>query len=116
MRDLKKNQIGIWYSLYSDKEPVLRDGFETGQYKKGYSEPVFVKVSVSPSTGASEAELFGTSVQYDRVISSVQNLPINEYSRLWVEKTPADGEHDYTVKRVAAGLNQNLWAIAKVVR
>ena len=116
MRDLKKNQIEIWYSLYQGKEPILKDGFETGQSKEIYTDPVSIKVSVAPATGTSEAELFGASVKYDRVLSTVMDLPIDEYTRLWVETTPDDGKHDYIVKRVAKGLNQNLWAIARVVR
>lgn len=118
MRDLKRNQREIWYSLYEGKTPVLKDGFETGQYKETYSDPVSVRISTAPSTGASEAELFGASVQYDKVLSTVQDLPIDEYSRLWVETTPNDkaDNYDYIVKRVAKGLNQNLWAIARVVR
>ena len=116
MRDLRKNQVSIWYALYERKEPVKKNGHETGQYTEIFSDPVQVWISVAPATGASEAELFGASVQYDRVLSSVRPLPIDEYSRLWVEKTPTDGDHDYVVKRVAKGLNQNLWAIAKVVR
>lgn len=119
MRDLKRNQRAIWYSLYVGKEPVLQNGFETGQYVETYSAPVCVRISVSSSTGGSEAELFGASVQYDRVLSSVQDLPIDEYTRLWVDKAPTSDtfdDHDFVVKRVAKGLNQNLWAIAKVVR
>lgn len=117
MRDLKRNQTSFWYSLYSSKEPVLKNGFKTGQYKSGYTEPVKAMACISPATGDSAVEMFGTDIQYDRVISSVQSLPIDEFSRLWVEADPSTGaEYDYKVKRVAKGLNQNLWAIEKVVR
>ena len=117
MRDLIRNQVPFWYSLYLGKEPVLVDGFETGQYKERYSEPVRGMARISSVTGESEAEMFGASVQYDRLISTVQNLPIDEYSRLWVDSDPATGaEFDYKVKRVSKGLNQHLWAIEKVVR
>jgi len=117
MRDLKRNQIPFWYSLYLRKEPVLQDGFETGQYKEVYSEPVMAWARISSSTGESDVEMFGAAVQYDRVISTVQKLPIDEYSHLWIESDPNTGaKYDYKVKRVAQGLNQNLWAIEKVVR
>ena len=117
MRDLKRNQVSFWYSLYLRKEPVLRNGFETGQYKEIYSEPVQAVARISPATGDSAVEMFGAAVQYDRVISSVQDFPINEYSRLWIDTDPTAGEDfDYKVKRVAPGLNNHLWAIEKVVR
>ena len=117
MRDCLRNQRKIWYSLFIEKQPVLEDGYETGQYENVYSDPSPVWVSVTSATGGSEAELFGASVQYDRVISTVQNLPIDEYSRLWIDSDPnAGGEPDYKVKRAAKGLSQHLWAIEKVVR
>lgn len=116
MRDLRRNQVPFWYSLYIEKEPVLVDGFETGQYQPIYSDPVEAKARISSATGESEAEMFGADVQYDRVISTVQNLPIDEFSRIWIDADPTTGAaHDYVVKRVAKGLTQNLWAIAKVV-
>lgn len=116
MRDLRRNQTPFWYSLYLRKDPVLESGFETGQYEAVYSDPVLARAYISSASGESEAEMFGADVQYDRVISTVQDLPINEFSRLWVDADPATGAaHDYVVKRVACGLTQNLWAIAKVV-
>ncbi len=118
MRNLKRNQVTFWYSRYLGKEEVLKDGFKTGQYKESYSEPVQAEASISSAAGGSDVELFGTSVQYDRIISTVEDLPIDEYSRIWVDTVPngqADN-FDYKVKRVAKGLCQHLWAIQKVVR
>lgn len=117
MRDLKRNQRSFWYSRYSSKEPVFKNGFKTGQYTSGYTKPVKAEACISPATGDSDVEMFGTDIQYDRVISSVQSLPIDEFSRLWIEADPTTGaEFDYKVKRVAKGLNQHLWAIERVVR
>lgn len=117
MRNLKRNQTRFWYSLYVRKDPVLKDGLKTGQYKEGYSDPVRAEASISSAKGGSETELFGTAVSYDRVISSVEPLPIDEFSRIWVDTDPEKGEaHDYRVKRVARGLDQHLWAIERVVR
>lgn len=91
------------------------NGFDTGQYQESYSEPVMARARISSVAGESEVEMFGASVQYDRIISSVQNLPIDEYSRLWIDSDPVSGEeYDYKVKRAARGLNHHLWAIEKV--
>lgn len=116
MRDARRNQVYFWYSRYLGKEPVLKNGFETGQNRERYSKPTQARARISSATGESEVELFGASVRYDRIISTVQNLPIDEYSRLWIDCDPATGAGpDYRVKRVAKGLNQHLWAIEKVV-
>lgn len=117
MRDLRRNQVSFWYSLYQGKEPILKDGFDTGQSREKYSEPVRARARISSATGDSDTEMFGAAVSYDRVISTVQPLPIDEYSRLWIDTDPTTGgDWDYKVKRVAPGINQNLWAIEKVVR
>lgn len=117
MRNLKRNQVTFWYSLFQKEEEVLKDGFKTGQTKAIYSEPIQAEASISSATGGSDVELFGTSVQYDRIISTVEDLPIDEYSRIWVDTVPnAQADNfDYKVKRVAKGLCQHLWAIQKVV-
>lgn len=117
MRDCLRNQVSFWYALYVKKEPVLKDGKETGQYKEVYADPVQAKARISSPTGESGSELFGAAVRYDKLITTVQNLPINEYSRLWIDSDPTAGaQHDYIVKRVAKGLNQHLWAIERVIR
>ena len=120
MRDLRRNQVPFWYSLYEGKDAILKDGFETGQYKEKYSEPVQAIARISSATGESDVEMFGAAISYDRIITTVQDLPINEFSRLWVDVDPdasKNGEdYNYKVKRVARGLNQHLWAIEKVVR
>lgn len=117
MRNLKRNQVPFWYSLYLTKEEILKDGVKTGQYKEVYSDPIEAMASISSTTGGSDVELFGTAVTYDRIISSVEPLPIDEYSRIWIDKDPATGAAaDYKVKRVAPGLDQHLWAVEKVVR
>ena len=116
MRDLRRNQTLFWFSRYLQKEPVMENGFETGQYEAVYSKPVLTWAHISSASGESEAEMFGADVQYDRIISTVRNLPIDEFSRLWIDADPTNGDaHDYVVKRVAKGLDQNLWAIAKVI-
>ena len=117
MRDLIRNRVPFWYSVYEGKDPIVKDGFDTGQYQEKYSEPVRAWAQISPATGDSSTEMFGASVSYDRVISTVQQLPINEYSRLWIDTDPTTGgQWDYRVKRVAMGLTNNLWAIEKVTR
>jgi hypothetical protein len=131
MRDLKRNQVKMFYALYYDKIPVLDpEGNETGETKSGYGNPVPFKARVSANKGNSEVEAFGITTDYDRTISTVEKLPIVETSVLWVDRMPelnADGSlvigddgnpitpYDYKVIKVAPDLNQNSWAIKKVV-
>lgn len=115
MRDLVRNQQTIWYARYEGKQDVIRDGYKTGQQTPVYSDPVQARVSISLATGRAEEEIFGTSVQYDRVMSTVQALPIDEQSRLWVNATTG-AKPDYRVVRVAHGLNQHLYAIKRMVQ
>ena len=65
---------------------------------------------------------FGDSESYDKVIVlDDKNIPIDEYSILWVDTLPTlneDGStetpHDYVVKQVARSLNSVSIAVSKV--
>lgn len=132
MRDLKRNQVKMYYALYSDKIPMLdADGNDTGEFTKGYMNPVMFKARISANKGDSTVEAFGVTTDYDRTISTVQKLPIIETSILWVDRLPElnvdgtlkidlDGKqltpHDYIVKKCAPDLNQNVWAVKKITQ
>ena len=64
---------------------------------------------------------FGRDLVYDKMISTVQDLPINEYSKLFIDVAPVfkedgstDTKPDYIVKKVAKGLYQRVWAIQRI--
>ena len=55
------------------------------------------------------------------MISTVQDLPIDEYSRLFIDVVPVlnedgttDTKPDYKVKKVAKGIYQKVWAIQRI--
>ena len=123
MRSMERNKTTIYYALYQGKQPVLDDdGYETGEYINGYSDPIKFNIRVSPNKGNSENEVFGKNLDYDRAMStSDKRFPIDEFSILWVDKVPViedDGTtntpHDFTVVRVAKDLNEWVYAIKKV--
>lgn len=134
MRDLKRNQRKLYYATFIEKQPIYKkddngnvvylDGepVETGQYTNGYSNPKELEISTSANKGSSEIDLFGTSLQYDRTLSTTNiDLDIDEYSVLWVDCKPVikedgttDTPFDYKVKKVAPSLNQLVIAISKV--
>lgn len=137
MRSLKRNKQTIWYANYAGRTPVYEldaDGqplidpqtgekIETGDYIDGYEKPVKIEVNVSAGQGEAEADVFGVSINYDRVICTTDmSLPITESTLIWKETKPtynADGSvnkesADYRVAATPAkSLNSMLVAISK---
>jgi hypothetical protein len=124
MRSLERNKITVYYALYIDRIPVLDEwGNETGQFQSGFSNPVKIKIRVSPNKGESQSQAFGLSLDYDRTMLTTDSLPIDEQSVLWIDTLPVienDGStatpFDYTIKRVAKDINQFQYAVKKVVK
>lgn len=99
MRDLKKNQRKIWYSLYDGKKPILDEfGDETGDFEVYYTKPKQLDISLSTGHGTAYANVFGADVEYSRTIMTTDTkLPITETSLVWYETEPlykADGSVD----------------------
>lgn len=131
MRSLEINKQTIWYALYLGKVAVKdEDGYDTGEVKIGYANPVKARLRVSPNKGESSVQQFGLSLDYDRTMVTTDKLPIDEHSILWVDSTPeleTDGTlklkpdgtpvtpHEYVVKKVAPDINVTQYAIMKVV-
>lgn len=138
MRDLKRNQNKIYYTLYQESVPVYEvdengdiiyveiDGVkvpvETGETTSGYTEVREFDVNVSASKGETENNVFGKSLDYDKVLLTHDTMcEIDEFSRLWIDTKPiigvggeANSEPEYTVKRVAKSLNHIMYAVKKV--
>lgn len=122
MFDLPENQREFYYQNYvSSEEEVDEDGYLTGEDHSYYTNPILAKAMISENTSEAVEMPFGKDLVYDKMISTVQDLPINEYSRLFVDVVPifnedgsTDTKPDYIVKKVAKGLYQKVWAIQKV--
>lgn len=118
-RNATINTRTMFYALYG-KKIEIGDEFEK---RIGYFEPV--KFNACLSTGQSNAEEspFGANISYDRVISTVESLPIDENSIIWINTKPTyleDGSVDGSTAdyKVAAppldGLNSLKIAVKKV--
>jgi len=124
MRSLERNKVVVWYALYNGMQPVLDEwGNDTGQIAPSYSNPLKIKIRVSPNKGESQSQAFGLSLDYDRTMVGTDNFPITETSVLWIDTLPiietngtTTTPFDYTVKRVAKDINQHQYAIKKVVK
>lgn len=122
MFDLAENQREFYYQTYvGEEEEVDENGYLTGDSKIKYSNPIWAKAMISENTSDAVEMPFGKDLVYDKMISTVQDLPINEYSKLFVDVVPVlnedgttDTKPDYIVKKVAKGLYQKVWAIQKV--
>lgn len=122
MRNLKKNQQKLFYSMYVGRVQVLDgEGYETGDYEAGYSAPVSFSANISAGRGDAQNEVFGKELDFARTISTTDmTCPINEHSLIWIETDPVlkpDGtadpdSADYTVvARPAKSLNSIMIAI-----
>ena len=96
MRDLRRNQREMYYSLYVKQEND--SDFDTLDTVAKYSAPIEFKASLSVGQSDSDDSPFGKDISYDRIISTVKkDLPITETSLIWYETKPVlleDGSAD----------------------
>jgi hypothetical protein len=108
MRSLKKNKQKLYYATYSDEVPVYETD-EDGKIKytevdgelspipigtmAGYNEPVIFYANISAGKGDVQADVFGSSVDYSRTISTCDmDCPITKLTRLWIGCEPQYNE------------------------
>ena len=120
MKTMERNKTAFWYMTYADRVPVTDEyGSEIGELVT-YNPPVMLRANISPATGSSQVEQFGSLAGYDKVIMTDDvSCPIDENSVLFIDKAVEftdDGKplYDYTVKRVARSLNSVSYAVTKV--
>lgn len=96
MRDLKRNQRKMYYSLYV--EQGNDSDFDILDTVAKYSAPVEFKASLTAGKSDSDDSPFGKDISYDRIISTVnKDLPITETSLIWYGTEPVlseDGSAD----------------------
>ena len=115
MKLMKRNLRTIYYCLYQGQQPVYdEDKYETGETTISYSNPVAIKVNVSPASGYAQNGMFGNLTDYDKVIlTDKMDCPIDENTLLYVD-APISGSPDYKVKKVAKSLNHISYAVSEV--
>lgn len=122
---MRQNKRKFWYSLYlGNVEVVDENGFYTGEKRPSYTKPIEFKANISAarssSTGSVEASMFGSDVQYDKVIMiDNPDFEINEDTILCIDKAPevdSNGKmvNDYIVTKAARSLNSVTYAISRV--
>lgn len=124
MRSLRRNKQPLYYATYVKKIPVTdENGDFTGDEETVYSKPIPFYENISPEKGSSQEEVFGKSLDYSRTVSTCNmSLPIDEFSRIWIETEPVlkpDGtaygdSADYSVVAIAKSLNSVVYALKKL--
>ena len=122
MFDLAENQREFYYKMFEgEQEGYDDDGYSTGESQSSYSNPIKASAMISENTSEVTDTPFGRDLVYDKMISTVQDLPIDEYSKLFIDVVPVlkedgstDTKPDYVVKKVAKGIYQKIWAIQKI--
>ncbi len=120
MRCMDRNTQVVWWSSY-EQVPILHQGYETGEYKRAWTEPTKARFNVSPPYGRIEDSPFGTDVSYNCMIRAV-DVPFSIDDRVWVQPEPpqklANGEYDiknaYKVVKIAHSLNSVAVALFSV--
>lgn len=111
MRDLCRNRQPVWYAQYLGEQPILdEDGYETGNTAPAYSEPVKAMLNISPATGDTENQLFGTFADYTHTVATVREFPFDEQTVMWVGVLTGE-PYNFKVVRVAKSLNGWLFAL-----
>lgn len=113
MRTLKRNEQKFYYALYEGMQLVQEGGLYTGEREVSYSEPVEEWANISAARGDASVDQFGTNVDYDRVIVTCEDLPIDENSIIWID-ADTKGPHDYIVRKIAKSINVLSIAVSKV--
>lgn len=108
MRSLKKNKQKLYYATYSDEIPVYETD-DNGNIKyveidgvkepiplgtaPGYNKPEEFYANISAGKGDVQADVFGSSVDYSRTISTCDmDCPITKLTRLWIGCEPQYNE------------------------
>ena len=123
MRCMMRNMRSFYYANHIRKEELTDEyGNKTGEYEVVYGSPVKAMGNTSAAQGEIQSRQFGDTESYDKVIVLDNvDIPIDEYSILWVDTLPdinefgtTDTPHDYIVKKVARSINSVSIAISKV--
>ncbi len=123
MRCMRRNKVKFYYALFDHREDTVDEyGNLAGSPKVFHGDPIFCKANISPAKNVDVVQLFGTDVNYDKVIVMDRpDIPIDENAVLWVDTLPVlDDEgktetpYDYIIRKVARSLNSVTIAIAKV--
>ena len=115
-----RNTQTIFYSQYYDKEPILdSEGYETGEYRVGYINPIPLDVNIIDKTTKVAREYFGNDIEGKYVILTDKNCPIKENTALWIDtENPIEDssvKYNCQVSAINKSLNYKAIAVKEVI-
>ena len=110
MKCLKRNKQPLYLYKYLGTTTILDDnGNKTGEYRIMYANPIRVDINISPASGVSELQVFGSDVSYNyiAVTDGVDNVFTESDVISRSNMIDSDGMfgYDYIIRRVAQSLN-----------
>lgn len=116
MQSLRRNTSKVWYQVYQGQTEIIDEyGNKTGSFGDTYGELMFAEMMVSPNKGDATLEVFGTLLDYDRVISTADtSCPIDEQTVLWLDGASTEKPYTHVVRKRAPWKNSLVFAIKQV--
>ncbi len=114
MRCLPANRRKMWLSKPSGLTELLdEEGYGTGEYVSGWTEPVSLLINASTPSGACSAKPYGIFASYDlSLVADDNRWGIEEGDRMWLrddcpvlEDATDAAKGAYRVDRVSPSLN-----------
>lgn len=116
MQTLQRNAFTVWYQVYAGQVEIEDEyGNPTGSFADTYGPLQSAQLMVSPNKGDATLEVFGTLLDYDRVMSTADTTcPIDEQTVLWLDGAPTTGPYTHYVKQRAPWKNSLVFAVKQV--
>ena len=116
MQTLQRNAFTVWYQVYQGQQEIVdANGYPTGSFADTYGPLQSAQLVVSPNKGDATLELFGTLLDYDRVMSTADTTcPIDEQTILWLDGASTAGPYTHYVKQRAPWKNSLAFAVKQV--
>lgn len=116
MRSLLRNQQPVFFKLLQGQEEIVDEyGNPTGSPVPVYGELQSAHLCVSPSRGSTSDDTFGTTLDYDRAMTTADtDCPIDENTVLWLDGADTTKPHNYIVKKRAPWKSSVAYAVKRV--
>ena len=110
MKCLKRNKQPLYLYKYLGATAILDDnGNKTGEYRIVYANPIRVDINISPASGVSELQVFGSDVSYNYIAVTDGADNVFTESDVISRSNTIDSDgmfgYDYIIRRVAQSLN-----------
>lgn len=116
MRTLEKNKRPFYYSLKIGKQEIIDEyGNNTGEYEFVYADPIQLFGNFNRAVLSENQNIFGYMGDIDlTIILDDMSVPIDEFTKLWINQLDTSEKNDYEVKFINKSLNVVTIGVKKV--